>query len=198
MSLKRSSLLLSILLSSVQFLIGLTASANSGSPNSIAIKFDRLLLSSRLVSNTEGKIARSTLNEFEVVEQAIRTNALDAETYQRRGIIRSYSEQDYQGAIEDYSKSLNLDPDNAETYNYRGTAYFRLGNYQKALLDFDRAIGLKPDLAVAYYNRGYVRQELGDKKGAIEDFRQGATLSQQQGDTDTYQQALEIIRKLEN
>lgn len=197
MSLKRSSLYVPILLTSVQFLIGLTASATSRLSNSISIESIQLSVYPRSLNNSEGNIAQPPLNELEAVEQLIRANPQDAGAYQKRGVIRSYSENDFQGAIEDYNKSIDLDPDNAETYNYRGTAYFRLKNYQQALLDYDRAISLNADFALAYYNRGYVRKQLGDTRGAIEDFERGANLSQQQGDTDTYKEALEVIRELQ-
>ncbi len=134
--------------------------------------------------------------EIDAFSEMIRLNPNDAQAYQKRGKIYAAREF-YNQAIEDYNQSLTLDPNNYHTYNYRGTAYYRLENYQQALADYNQAISLNPDFALAYYNRGYVRQKLADKQGAIDDFRQGANLSLQQGDQETYQQALEIIKNLE-
>jgi tetratricopeptide (TPR) repeat protein len=142
-------------------------------------------------------IAHYDIDELEAVEKRIRENPNDAGAYLHRGMIRSHSQEDFKGAIADFSKAIELDPNGAEAYNYRGTSYFWLKQYQEALKDYNKAIQLAPQLTIAYYNRAYVRLELGDKKGAVEDFRQGAELSKQEGDMMSYEQALDMIRDLE-
>jgi len=69
--------------------------------------------------------------------------------------------QEYQKAIDDCSKAIELDPKNADAYNNRGNAYASLGEYQKAIDDCSKAIELDPKNADAYNNRGnaYVLQE---------------------------------------
>lgn len=142
-------------------------------------------------------LAHYDVSELEGVEKAIRANPNDAGAYLHRGLIRSHSQEDFEGAIADFSRAIELDPDRAETYNYRGTSYFWLKQFQKALADYNRALDLDPKMTLTYYNRGYVRIELGDEAGAIEDFRQGAALSKQEGDTISEQEALKIIQDLE-
>lgn len=142
-------------------------------------------------------IAHYDVDELEGVEKRIRENPNDAGAYLHRGLIRSHSQEDFQGAIADFSKAIELNPNLAEAYNYRGTSYFWLEKYQQALDDYSQALRLDPNLTIAYYNRAYVRIELGDKKGAIADFQRGAELSKKEGDTMSYEQALEIIRGLE-
>ncbi|NJK46852.1 tetratricopeptide repeat protein [Candidatus Gracilibacteria bacterium] len=145
----------------------------------------------------ENVIAHYDIDELEGVEKRIRANPNDAEAYLHRAMIRSHSQEDFAGAIEDFNKVIQLDPNRAEAYNYRGTSYFWLKDYQKAMADYDRAIRLAPNLAIAYYNRAYVRLEMGDKQGAIADFRQGATLSQKEGDMMSYDQAQQMIQDLQ-
>jgi tetratricopeptide (TPR) repeat protein len=135
-------------------------------------------------------------DELEIITEQIRLNPNNAQAYEARAKVY-FQRSEYQKAIEDYNQAIKLDPNNAHTYNYRGTAYYWLEHYQRSLEDYNQAIKLNPDLAIAYYNRGYVYQKLGDKKAALQDFKQGANLSQQQGDLDTYNQALEMIRELE-
>ncbi|ACK69390.1 Tetratricopeptide TPR_2 repeat protein [Gloeothece citriformis PCC 7424] len=142
------------------------------------------------------EIAQNNADEIEMLSELIRDNPDDAYAYLQRGAIYAANE-DYQKAIQDYNQSLTLDSNNAQAYNYRGTAYYWLENYQQALEDFNQALSLKPDVALLYYNRAYVRQKLGDKQGAIEDFKQGADISLKQGDTETYQKAMELIKDLE-
>ncbi|MEA5533542.1 tetratricopeptide repeat protein [Crocosphaera sp. XPORK-15E] len=141
-------------------------------------------------------IAHYDLDELEAVDKAIQTDPNNADAYLKRGLIRSHSQEDFPGAIADFTHVIALKP-NAEVYNYRGTAYFWLQQYQNALEDYQQAITLDQTLAIAYYNRAYVYLELGDKAAAIADFRQGATLSQEQGDSLSYQQALDLIQDLE-
>ncbi|MEA5510402.1 tetratricopeptide repeat protein [Crocosphaera sp. UHCC 0190] len=141
-------------------------------------------------------IAHYDVDELEEVEKTIQENPNSAEAYLKRGLIRSHSQEDFAGAIADFTHVIDLEP-SAEVYNYRGTAYFWLQQYQNALEDYQRAIALDQNLAIAYYNRAYVYLELGNKAGAIADFRQGAILSQEQGDSLSYQQALDLIQDLE-
>ena len=204
MKLQRLFLVISLLCAPVQFLGTLpawgtvsVAYRDSGAWHLSASSCDR---SSNLTARGKGnlEIAHYDIDELEGVEQAIRANPNDAAAYQKRGIIRSHSQEDFPGAIEDFNRAIRLDPNNAETYNYRGTAYFWLKNYKQALEDYNQALRLDPNLVLAYYNRGYVRKQFGDRQGAIEDFRQGASLSRQQGDMKTYQQALEVIEELEH
>jgi tetratricopeptide (TPR) repeat protein len=150
-----------------------------------------------MANSTPIYLAHYDVDELAGVEKAIRENPNNAGAYLHRGLIRSHSQEDFAGAIADFSRAIELDPTSAETYNYRGTSYFWLKEFQKALADYNRAIDLDPNLTLAYYNRGYVRIELKDKVGAIEDFRKGAALSKQEGDTISEQEALKIIQDLE-
>jgi hypothetical protein len=52
-------------------------------------------------------------------------------------------------------------------------------------------------LASAYQNRGVVGRDTGDKPGAIQDFQKAADLYQQQGDKDSYEKAINILRRLQ-
>ena len=50
--------------------------------------------------------------------------------------------KDYYGAIEDYSKSLELNPDDVNAYNNRVNAKDDLKDYNGAINDFSKAIEL--------------------------------------------------------
>jgi tetratricopeptide (TPR) repeat protein len=64
--------------------------------------------------------------------------------------------QDYQGAILDYSKAIELDPKDAATYSSRGIAKSDIQDYQGTISDYSKAIELDPKDAATYYNRGIV------------------------------------------
>ena len=93
-----------------------------------------------------------TLNEL---DEAVRLNPEDAEVYISRGI--TYCERgDYNRALADFNKAIQLDSKSATEYPYkkvngsahlyRGLVYFRKGDYNLALADFYKAIQLDPIL----------------------------------------------------
>ena len=56
--------------------------------------------------------------------------------------------------MEDYTRSLELNPSNIKTFNNRGYSYAKSGNYEAAIADYDQAIQLDPSNSHAYHNRG--------------------------------------------
>jgi Flp pilus assembly protein TadD len=52
-------------------------------------------------------------------------------------------------AIEDYTKAIELKPDYAEAYYYRGGSWLRLGEWEKARSDIETARKMKMDIIVA-------------------------------------------------
>ena len=57
----------------------------------------------------------------------------------------AYAESgDTRSAVEDLSKTIDLDPRLPEAYHNRGAAYRDLGELEEAIKDFDRAIELQP------------------------------------------------------
>ena len=72
-------------------------------------------------------------------------------------------------AIEAYSHAIELNPNNASTYNNRGAAYERKGDIDRAIQDYTKAIELNLNNAIAYTNRGGAYRDKGDIDRAIED-----------------------------
>jgi tetratricopeptide (TPR) repeat protein len=77
---------------------------------------------------------------------------------------------DYDGAIADYTKAIELNTNHAVAYLNRGTAKYNLGNFAAAIGDYTKAIDLNPNDAVAYYNRGMAKSNLQDYSGTVDDF----------------------------
>ncbi|MCB0166741.1 MAG: tetratricopeptide repeat protein [Anaerolineae bacterium] len=97
-----------------------------------------------------------------------------AEQFNRADV---YNEQEqYDKAIEEYSKAIELDPQYVDAYNYRGIAYANSEQYEKAIVDYNTAIELNPKYRWSYFNRGnaYRGQELYDE--AIADFKKAIEL----------------------
>src|SRR5580704_14636962 len=60
----------------------------------------------------------------------------------------------YDRAIEDYTRTIELEHDFSPAYLGRGNAYDAKGQSLRAIKDFDRAIELKPTYIEAFFNRG--------------------------------------------
>jgi tetratricopeptide (TPR) repeat protein len=69
--------------------------------------------------------------------------------YQKRGI--AYSRRgDYDKAIVDLAKAIEIEPGVARHYYNRGLALYEKGEYDQAIADYNRAIELDPNDAVIY------------------------------------------------
>jgi len=84
---------------------------------------------------------------------------------------------DYQEAIKDYNKAIELNPKDAEAYYNRGLAKVKLGDYRGAIEDFNKAIEINPKIAEAYNNRGVAKGDLGDYRGEIEDYNKAIEIN---------------------
>lgn len=86
--------------------------------------------------------------------------------YCERGIERLKSGK-YKSAIEDFNKSIQLNPNHGRAFNNRGNAKRALSDNQGALVDFTKAIEL--GYSMSFYNRAEVLSKLDDRRGAISD-----------------------------
>ena len=110
------------------------------------------------------------------LNQAIKIDAKDAESYNNRGSIYTFKGR-YQEALADFDQALKLNPRYAKAHYNRGLAYYYLGNYQNALADLTKAIELNPKDAEAYHNRGLAHNQLGQTERALEDFNMTIALN---------------------
>ena len=76
----------------------------------------------------------------------------------------------YEGAVDDYSSALEIDPSDAEIWLGRGLAREKLKDYEGAFSDYTKAIDLREDFFKAWINRGNVLFKLERYRDAIDDF----------------------------
>ena len=81
-----------------------------------------------------------------------------SEPYFFRGLAK-LNLDDYEGAIQDYSKAIELNPNYFHAYMYRGVAWHNLRKYEEAMADYAQAIALEPRDAYVYANRGITEAE---------------------------------------
>ncbi|NOR87790.1 MAG: tetratricopeptide repeat protein [Bacteroidales bacterium] len=91
------------------------------------------------------------------------------EPYFFRGLAK-YSLGDYDGAISDFSESIEINPYFSYNYQYRGICKSQLHRYYDALKDFADAIHRGPNNADVYVNRGTTKLQLDMYEQSIHDF----------------------------
>ena len=70
----------------------------------------------------------------------------------------------YKEALQDFNKSIKLNPNISEAYNNRGIIKSKLNKYEEAIDDYNEAIKLNPNFSEAYYNRGVSKYNLTKNK----------------------------------
>lgn len=91
------------------------------------------------------------------------------------GVFYLHREQ-YEKAIEELTKVVDLDPEFGSAFAARGVAYHSLGMFEEAIADYSSAILIFPDYASAYNFRGLAYLEQGDYEEALSDGQYAAEL----------------------
>jgi formylglycine-generating enzyme required for sulfatase activity/Flp pilus assembly protein TadD len=94
---------------------------------------------------------------------------VSAEDYVNRGETK-IDAGNYDAAIADFTKAIELDTKNFRAYDDRGIARYSKGDYDGAISDYTKAIELNPKVSSVYDNRGSTREQKGDHDGAFADF----------------------------
>lgn len=99
----------------------------------------------------------------------------DASYYKNRGNA-NFVMGEYDAAVADYSKAIEMSPADSTTYFSRGMAYFNKKNFIPAIGDFDKVIELDPSESMAYFNRGVALENTGKFEKALEDLKKAVEL----------------------
>jgi len=83
---------------------------------------------------------------------------------------------DFDSAVADLSKAIELNSTDAADYVNRGMAYYNKKSYDLAIADFDKAIGLKGNDSTTYLDRGFANEKLGNSEKALADFKKAVDL----------------------
>ncbi len=108
------------------------------------------------------KEAIQDLNEAILLEER-------AGDFFNRALAR-YHTNDLRGAMADYDKGLDLNPNEFLGYYNRGLLRAQVGDNNRALEDFDMVLRFNPEEYTAVLNRALLRVETGDMQGAIADY----------------------------
>ncbi|MBD2338553.1 tetratricopeptide repeat protein [Calothrix sp. FACHB-156] len=123
-------------------------------------------------------------------------NLLLADIYNDRGLARLQM-QDFEAAMADFSKAIQLDVNDYRAYFNRGCACGKKGDNFGALRDFSKVIRLNPSNGMAYVNRGVARYQLGYYQGAIADLQKASEFFGYTGEKLAYEKAVKILETMQ-
>ncbi len=92
--------------------------------------------------------------------------------------IAYWASRNYNAAIADFGKAIEVNPRVAPPYMNLGVAYNSLRDHTRAIEAFNKALELDPKYAAAYLNRGLAYNVLGDRARAIADFTKAVEVGQ--------------------
>jgi tetratricopeptide (TPR) repeat protein len=82
----------------------------------------------------------------------------------------SFDNGNYQSAMDNYDIVINLSPEFAAAYLYRGISESSIGLTGAALIDYNKFIEFEPNNPLGYYYRGHLHHNNGNYTKAITDF----------------------------
>ncbi|MGB3758371.1 MAG: tetratricopeptide repeat protein [Rivularia sp. (in: cyanobacteria)] len=83
--------------------------------------------------------------------------------------LEKAKQKDYAGAVEEFTKALQVNPEFVEAYYQRGLAYYDLGHIPQAVFDYDEVLKRDSYNIDVYYCRALARLALKNLPGALKD-----------------------------
>ena len=98
-----------------------------------------------------------------------KVNANSADFYRKRG-IEKFDSGNYYGAISDYTKAIEINPNDFRAFTNRCNAKLEIKDFIGSIEDCTRSIAINSNRYAPYYNRGIAKFNLKDNYGAIADY----------------------------
>ena len=125
-------------------------------------------------------IARSNVGDFENAlddyNEAVKLNLNDADGYASRGQFYVWRKQ-YDLAIQDFDKALQLDPKEWSSRSTKALALLRLGKVEEASQEVDAGLRLGSNRNCLYLRPGAIAYEQGKYAQAVDDLSEAIKLS---------------------
>ncbi len=150
-------------------IVQLIQSATFSEASTESIKSNRL----RLVSALNNELNQHVFFSTQVAQKI--SSPKVKEYYDSAG--RKFESKDYQGALDDLNRVIQLDPSHVQAYKNRGGTKVVLKDYKGALADYNRAIQLDSNFVNAYNGRGFLKMiALNDYSGALSDLNRAVKI----------------------
>jgi len=116
-----------------------------------------------------------TIVEKKVIE-LIKKNPKSFVLYNLFGAVLS-NQKNFDKAVINYKKSIEINPDYAEGHNNLGSALYKLGKFNEAIDSYQRALKIKPNFTEAYNNLGLAFEDLGKFNEAIDSYQRAIKIN---------------------
>ena len=121
------------------------------------------------------------MTQMQLTGEVANADAIFLSNEKLKAGLEAHSRGDYQGAINFYSESIQLNRNNSAALTWRGNALGTLGNLQNAVMDLSRAVQIDnrnsiayTGLGIAYYSMAAYAQAINALNSAIQlDSRNG-------------------------
>ena len=77
----------------------------------------------------------------------------------------------YEHAIENWKKSLEINPNIIESYNGIANSFLKLEKFEEAIKNFDQIIKIKPSIGEVYHGKAFALMNLYKFEDAINNFK---------------------------
>jgi tetratricopeptide (TPR) repeat protein len=109
----------------------------------------------------------------------------------------SFQKQLWSDCISEFTKLINVHPENADYYMYRGRSYAAMSFFVEALEDLTRAVRLEPDNSAFYFHRGCLMRDQNPAR-AIQDLSVSIMLDETTQNSDAYFYRAQLYQKLKH
>jgi len=115
--------------------------------------------------------------EMDKFVSTIRSGQHDADYHYRLACF--YQERrKHRFAIDEFTKTITIDPNHTQAYNGMGASYDLLGDFRRAAECYNAALEINPDLDYVHNNMGYSFLLQGDFDAAIDSFKKAVALDE--------------------
>lgn len=112
------------------------------------------------------------MGALEQINYSIDASSNYAGSFYFRGFIYLYGIRNFEKAVEDFTKSIQMQPDFEGAYFCRGMASHNLEKSIDAIKDFTKVISMNKDNTDAYFMRALIKSNMNDRQGAISDYNE--------------------------
>ena len=104
-----------------------------------------------------------------------KANAESAYFYDREG-FKEWNNKNFSAAIKNYTKAIEIEPNNSFFYGKRGNCYYQFGDFYAAISDYNKSLNLNPNDKEIFLFRGLAKHKIGYVKGACSDLKMASAL----------------------
>ena len=130
------------------------------------------LAATNMVSNSLINVSLVNVEENQTeISTEIENKQIEFNDFYQRGLAK-YEQQDYQSALAEFDRAIEINSSHIDAYIYRGNAKDKLEDYEGAIADYNQAIKIDSTHPKAYYSRGNILRKARDNRNAIADYNQ--------------------------